>query len=106
MTMATWSFLGWVCLSLSLSRHQLDALGRALTPGQEQLLRIAGTALLALSLWPALWHPDIGVALTEWVAALSVSALSATVVLTWRPRWFRHVAAAAAVLALALAIAP
>lgn len=72
---ALFAFIGMLCLSLSMTRHQRDVLGRPLSPRLSHGLRGAGWAALLLSFGVAL--PDGALAVLRWIGELSLAALVA-----------------------------
>lgn len=68
--------LGFLVLALAMPRHAAQLRRAAFTAPVRQILRGAGWAVLALSVWPAvaLWGLAIGI--TAWCGLLTCAALS------------------------------
>jgi hypothetical protein len=81
-------YAGFGLLALSQTRHWRAVAGSAaLPPGQVRLLRVAGAALITLSLMIALTRdgPSFGILL--WVTVLSMAALAVAFTLAGRARF-------------------
>lgn len=70
-------------LALSMARHHRDVFGGTMMSSRRTILRIAGWALLALSLWPCLivWGASIGI--VAWFGVSTVAALAVAMCLTY-----------------------
>src|SRR5690606_20853942 len=79
----SWRF---TALSLAMNRHARDVLRRELPARQRTVLRVAGFAVLGLSLWLAAAATGWSLGLIEWVGMLSVSAVALALALTYAPR--------------------
>ncbi len=80
------AFAGFAVIAASMDRHQ-DQLGtEGLAPARLKAWRLAGYALLALSLAPCLLRWNASVALAAWLGLL----------LTYAPKFARRVAIVAA----------
>lgn len=80
------TFSGFTALSLAMNRHARDVLRRELPARQRTVLRVAGFAVLGLSLWLAATATGWSLGLVEWVGMLSVSAVALVLSLTYAPR--------------------
>src|SRR5256885_8125625 len=75
-----------------MDRHQ-DQLGtEGLAPARLKAWRLAGYALLALSLAPCLLRWNASVALAAWLGLLTFAALALGLLLTYAPKFARRVA--------------
>lgn len=90
------AFAGFAVIAASMDRHQ-DQLGtEGLAPARLKAWRLAGHALLALSLAPCLLRWNASVAVAAWLGLLTFAALALGLLLTYAPQLARRVAAAAA----------
>jgi len=82
------SFAGLALLALSMERHwrQLRAT-QPLPNSTARLLRIVGSAALAISLTLCLAVDHASMASLVWVMTLAVSAFVLAMLLAWRPGW-------------------
>src|SRR5690606_38697707 len=80
------TFSGFTALSLAMNRHARDVLRRELPIRQRRALRIAGFAILGISLWLAAQATGWSVGTVEWFGMLSVSAVALALALTYAPR--------------------
>ncbi len=93
---------GWCAMTLGMDRHHEDALRRSATAPTLQRLRGVGWVLLAAALAHAVGRPapTVPMGLVWWGVALSLAALAATALATWRPRWLPTAGVAALLAAL------
>lgn len=90
------AFAGFAVVAASMDRHQ-DQLGtEGLTPARLKAWRLAGYALLALSLAPCLLRWNASVAVAAWLGLLTFAALALGLLLTYAPQFARRVAIVAA----------
>jgi len=95
-------FAGFAALALSLDRHHRDALAGRVPAGRVLPMRLAGWALLALSLTAAIAWEGWNFGPVQWIGALTSAALLVVLVLSYRPVWLRPAALLALPLGLAL----
>lgn len=93
-------FSGLAALSLGMDKHHEQALGREPGRGRRRVMKLLGGGLLA---WSAVvgmqaYGPSVGLAI--WAAELTVAAVAALLLLSYRPRWLAPLALLAAVSAL------
>jgi hypothetical protein len=79
------NYSGLSLLCLAMERHALDLLGRRLSKGARWGVRLAGWAVLALSLASAAWRGG-SVAWVEWVALLMAAGVLWVWLLPYQPR--------------------
>lgn len=90
------AFAGFSVIAASMDRHQ-DQLGtEGLAPARLNAWRLAGYALLALSLAPCLLRWNASVAVAAWLGLLTFAALALGLLLTYAPQLARRVAIVAA----------
>lgn len=77
---------GFAALSLAMERHQAQVFGRPLARAGTLRWRLAGIALLGLSLAACLMHWRTSVALAAWLGVLTPAGLAVAWLLTYRPR--------------------
>ena len=99
------SYAGFSALCLAMERHHQDMLGRRPSPSRKVQLRVAGWALLALSLWVSVLSAGWAMGLVRWTAVLMGSAVFLVWLLPYRPRWALVLAAACLLLGLLAAAA-
>jgi Na+/proline symporter len=75
---------GFACLSLSMTRHQLEVLARPLPPVQGRLLRGLGFVLIAVGLAVAIRALGAGLGTVAWFGYLSLAAGAVFFALLWR----------------------
>ncbi|MGA7438156.1 MAG: DUF3325 domain-containing protein [Luteibacter sp.] len=66
---------GFAALSLGMSRHQRDILGRILSAGRTKGLKIAGWVLLAVSWAAAIASDGAALGSVYWIGVLTFGAL-------------------------------
>lgn len=90
--------ISFSCLVAAMSKHQRDLFGRALTPKQNQQLKLGGWSLLAVTLFATcvLRGPSIGASI--WTCAITFSALVVGLVATYLPLRLKVINAIAAAL--------
>ncbi|MGF6492702.1 hypothetical protein ABIE56_000857 [Luteibacter sp. 621] len=69
------ALLGFAALSMGMSRHQRDVLGKALPASKTKLVRIAGWALLTASWAAAITSDGAALGSVYWIGALTFGAL-------------------------------
>jgi len=79
-------YAGFTALCMSMDRHHGELLRRKLSTGRRVGLRVAGWALLIVSIWPAVRATGWAQGLVEWCAVLMLSALLLVLLLPYRPR--------------------
>lgn len=94
-------FSGLAALSLGLDRHYEQALGSEPGTGRKWFAKLSGWCLIG---WAAIhaaqvYGPSVGLAI--WAAELTLAAVAAVLVLSYRSRWLAPVAGFAMVYALA-----
>ncbi len=83
---------GFATLGIAMERHVRAVLGSSLSQAKRTLLQGLGAVLLMASL-AACWNRwSLSIAVAAWLGALTFGALSAAMVLTYRPRWLPLVA--------------
>ncbi|VDC22939.1 DUF3325 domain-containing protein [Pseudogemmobacter humi] len=99
-------YAGFVALALAMPRHHEELRGGKPGAAGQRLWRLAGAALLAASLWPALvWWPEAAIAVSAWLGMATVAAFALAMVLTFGPTRRRGLSAALPVcLAVALGL--
>jgi hypothetical protein len=75
---------GFACLSLSMTRHQLDVLRRPLSPFRGRLLRGFGFLLIAAGLPVAIDAFGGGVGTLAWFGYMAPAAGAIFLSLSWR----------------------
>ncbi|GHE95979.1 DUF3325 domain-containing protein [Thalassotalea profundi] len=81
-------FLGFLCLSLSLSRHYNQvAPKKRLSTRNLWLYRISGYILLLLAGIYAVYEWGFTLGLVYWCAIATIVSLLITLTLTFKPRW-------------------
>jgi len=85
----------WCLLSLGLEKHHQQVFAGAFRPARARALRGAGWALLALDFGLFVWGWGWAQGPIFWTAALIVSALAWTLLMTMAPKASAKVAAAA-----------
>ncbi|MCZ8074503.1 MAG: DUF3325 domain-containing protein [Paucibacter sp.] len=94
--------VAFTALCLAMDRHHEDAMERPLEPCRRRWLRALALLAFALS-WVTVWpRTDVGIAWVEWVAQLTLAAVSVVALTTWRPRWMARIATVSATAALLL----
>jgi hypothetical protein len=81
---------GCACLALSQERHWKAVIGTA--PQARRPFRVAGWALLGLSLACCILFDGASFAALLWPLLVMLAALATAAVLTWRPGFFRPLA--------------
>jgi hypothetical protein len=80
------AYAGFLALALAMDRHAAEmGQARRVPPGRRQVLRIAGSIVLALSLWASIaaWGAPFGI--LGWLGALTAGAIVLVLVLAVRP---------------------
>ena len=98
------SYAGFSALCLAMERHHQEMLGRRPSPSRKVQLRVAGWALLALSLWVSVLSAGWAMGLVRWTAVLMGSAVFLVWLLPYRPRWALVLAVAGLLLGLMAAV--
>ena len=95
------SYAGMASLSLAMDRHHGQVWGRDAAPQRRRALQVAGSALLALAVWPCVagWSASVGI--VAWIGFLSCGALLVALLLPYAPRLMFRSSLLAAVAALA-----
>lgn len=93
----------FAALGLAMDRHHADACGRGREPGPglRRALRLAGAGGLLLSLWACLLATGNAHGWLLWFGVMTLSAWSVVLLLSYAPRWARHVLQWLGLLALA-----
>lgn len=101
-------FAGMSALSLAMDRHYEQLTGQSEPPTRHrQGLRLAGSAALALAVWPCVAHWGWGVGLTAWFAWLTAGGMAVAWTLPYAARGtVRASVAAAGIGLLALVLSP
>ncbi|MEB2871689.1 DUF3325 domain-containing protein [Pseudomonas rhizosphaerae] len=99
------SYAGFSALCLAMDRHHQEVLGRRPSPARKVQLRVAGWALLGLSLWISVISAGWAMGLVRWTAVLMSSAVFLVWLLPYRPRWALVLAAVGVLLGLLAAVA-
>ena len=86
------SALGFLSLSLAMSKHQKQYLLPALTNKQTQCVQLLGWGLLVLTLIVSINHYGVANGISYWVGILSFSALLILAMLSYFPSKFKAVA--------------
>lgn len=97
-------FAGFVGLCLAMEKHFTELLKRKPSGVQLKALRVAGWALLALSLLVALQGRGLALGLVEWIAVLMAGVTLWVFALPYQPRLLLGLALASVVLGPVLAI--
>ena len=95
------SYAGMASLSLAMDRHPGQVFGRDAAGHVRRALQLAGSALLALAIWPCVagWSATVGV--VAWLGFISAGALLVALLLPYAPRVLFRSSLLAAVAALA-----
>lgn len=95
------SYAGMASLSLAMDRHHGQVFGRDAAVHVRRALQLAGSALLALAIWPCVagWSASVGV--VAWLGFLSAGALGVALLLPYAPKLLFRSSLLAAVAALA-----
>ncbi|OYO30879.1 DUF3325 domain-containing protein [Janthinobacterium sp. PC23-8] len=95
------SYAGMASLSLAMDRHHGQVFGRDAAVPVRRALQLAGSALLALAIWPCVagWSASVGV--LAWLGFLSAGALGVALLLPYAPKLLLRSSLLAAVAALA-----
>jgi len=80
------SLAGFSALALSMTKHHRDLIGRPLPKARKLVLSVAGSALLAASLIPAIIGQGISIGLVLWLGVATIAALAVAMGLTYGPR--------------------
>lgn len=81
------AYAGFASLSLAMERHWSDRFGREAQPGGWRVpLQLAGTGLLATSLWACLAQEGLGIGLVAWLGCLTTSGAALVLTLTYWPK--------------------
>jgi hypothetical protein len=94
-------FAGMAAFSLAIDRHHRQVYGADTPARKRHLLRLAGTALLALAILPCVLLWGAGAGVVAWTGMLTVGALLAAGQLPYWPTRIAPLATAAGVLGLA-----
>lgn len=79
--------MGWLALSLENHWHQVTHGSHAHNPARPICLQLLGGTGLLVSLTCSLQADHASMAALVWFMLLSVTALSVTLLLSWRPAW-------------------
>lgn len=99
------SYAGFSALCMAMDRHHQEMLGRRPSTSRKVQLRVAGWALLGLSLWISVISAGWAMGLVRWTAVLMSSAVFLVWLLPYRPRWALVLAAVGVLLGLLAAVA-
>lgn len=80
------TFSGCTALSLAMNRHAREVLRRELPARQRKALRVAGFAVLGLSLWLTAAATGWAMGTVAWVGMFSASAVALALALAYAPR--------------------
>lgn len=83
------SVAGFAALALAMSRHHKQVWRREPSRRRQFLLRLAGWALLLVSLGLCKAHAGWSGGLVWWFGLLTVAALLVAFALAWRDGWLR-----------------
>lgn len=98
------SFAGLASLCLAMEKHFTELLSRKPAPTQLKALRLAGWALLTLSLVLAVYTQGVALGLVQWTALLMAGATLWVFGLPYQPRLLLVLAAVSLVLGPLLAM--
>jgi hypothetical protein len=83
-------FWGFAAISASMERHAKDIFAAAGSPRTRRLRLLAGYALLALALPPAIAEHGLSIGIAAWFGFLAIASTALALILNWRPsilRW-------------------
>ncbi|MDR1064596.1 MAG: DUF3325 domain-containing protein [Azoarcus sp.] len=83
-------FWGFAAISASMERHAKDIFAAAGSPRTRRLRLLAGYALLALALPPAIVGHGLSIGIAVWFGFLALASTALALVLNWRPDILRR----------------
>jgi hypothetical protein len=84
------SFWGFAAISAGMERHSRDIFAVAASPRVRGLRLLAGYALLALALFPAIAAHGLSIGIAVWFGFLALASTALALVLSRRPRILRR----------------
>lgn len=80
------AFAGFLCIAASMGRHRDQMAGRRTGSQPSLAARLAGSALLAVSLALSIAAGGLGIGLTLWTGLLTIAGVGLALILTYWPR--------------------
>ena len=99
------AYAGFAALCASMTKHQVETVGRALAPREQKALRAAGWAVLVAAYACAVVAAGWRFGSVLWVAAIMAGGLALTLNMPYRPRRVARAGAASALAAVVLLLA-
>lgn len=96
LAMLLFAYAGFVGICASMAKHQPELLGAKLEPLRQRQVRWGGAAALAAAYACAVLADGWKFGSVEWVGAISLAALTLTLVAPYRPRQAAQAGAGAA----------
>jgi Protein of unknown function (DUF3325) len=94
------AFLAFVALALAMDRHHGQVLNGRPSARFRSAMRMAGAALLAMSVIPCVTAHGWSIGLTWWIGILTAASMPVLLLLTYRPQLIPRLGLAAPLVAL------